>query len=71
MRIKYQRDSAFQQTGNRFEVDKDQYYLILFVKFQIDLICYITSKAQDLRAFSCLYQNSNRPLQHDLCKIRF
>ena len=38
MRIKYQRVSAFQQTGNRFEVDKDQYYLILFVKLQIDLI---------------------------------
>lgn len=32
MRIKYQRVSTLQQTGNRFEVDKDKYDLVLFDK---------------------------------------
>ena len=32
MRIKYQRVSTIQQTGNRFEVDKDNYDLVLFDK---------------------------------------
>lgn len=32
MRVKYQRVSTLQQTGNRFEVDKDKYDLVLFDK---------------------------------------
>lgn len=32
MRIKYQRVSTLQRTGNRFEVDKDKYDLVLFDK---------------------------------------
>ena len=32
MKIKYLRVSTIQQTGNRFEVDKDKYDLVLFDK---------------------------------------